>query len=598
MLNSNPADDRFFPVPCPVIRLAADGAVLALNAAAGQLFGYPIALPPVRTWVELFPDAPLDSDLGRSPTSHQGLRADGSPFSARVLTLRDGAEWYAFVFPAADAGPPAPAGEHTARHIIERTHSFAIFTLNMGARVTSWNAGAYHIVGYAADEILGKQADILFTPEDRAQNVPQQELDKAARTGQAEDVRWHVRKDGSRFFANGFMMSLRDDAGAVYAFAKIMRDDTPRKLAEDALATQKKQLDATVQSMGEGLIALDTNGVVTLINDAASELTGWPTQDAVGRSASEIFRVELETEPGRVIDVSGLIAENHATVAPMRLTARDRTERTVQFSATPIRHEGATLGAVIVFRDIAERRRLLQALERAQRLESLGQLAGGIAHNFNNVLTALFGNIALAKAYAGADAHVRSALDDAERAFHQARELTQKFLSLSPQGAPQRARESMAGIVNDLVASEPLRSRSDIERPLRLRMAHDLPEVFIDSAQILEALHHVVVNAIEAMPSGGAIQLEAVRETVSAPRHGLPPGEYVHVFVKDSGNGIAPELLAQIFEPYFTTKQTGSGLGLTIAHAIVQRHGGQMDVHSKLGHGTTVHIYLPAASDG
>lgn len=581
------ADNRFFPVPCPVLRLAADGTVLALNAAAEQLFGG--GAVGARKWTELCPDGDVTSGEGAALKLRECRRADGAGFDAQVQTLRDGTDRYVFVIPVDNA---ATSAEQTAHHIIERAHSFAIFTLGTDARVTSWNLGARHIAGYTADEIMGKHADIIFTPEDRANQVPEKELDKAARTGQAEDVRWHLRKDGSRFFANGFMMSLRDDANALYGFAKIMRDDTPRKLAEDALAAQKQQLDATVRSMGEGLIAVDTAGIVTLMNDAARELTGWPADEAIGRATSEVFRIEYEHQRGHFQDLATLIAESHGTVAPVCLTARDNSVRLVQFSATPILHNGVTLGTVIVFRDIADRRRLLQALERAQRLESLGQLAGGIAHNFNNVLTALFGNIALAKAYATADARVTAALDEAERAFHQARDLTQKFLSLSPLGAPQRTQVSIARLLNDLIASEPLHSHVS-ERVLRVRIADELPETFLDYAQIREAIHHVVLNALEAMPSSGTILLEAVSEIVSTPSQGLAPGTYIHVSVKDSGAGIAADLLPKIFEPYFTTKQTGSGLGLTIAHAILQRHGGQIEVHSKTGCGTTVHIYLP-----
>lgn len=593
MPTAHAAPDTLFQVaPWAVLRLDNTGAVIAFNPAAAHLFGCDPRADDV-TWDTLCPHTPLPLEATAATLRVNAERCDGAHFIADVHLVRADDGWHAFVRPLGDDEPDVPL-EHSARFIIEHTRSFAIFTLDTGGRIVSWNRGAETIMGYTAAETLGRNGDFLFTPEDRAQGIPAQEMTKAAVSGQAEDVRWHMRKDGSRFYANGFMMALNSADRTVCGFAKIMRDDTARKVAEDMLAAQQEQLTATVDSMGEGLISVDTLGNVQLINRIASDLTGWAAEEALGRPIQDVLRVEHEHERGKAHDVRGLLNDGKGIESPVCLFARDGKSHSVQLTAAAIRHEHTRLGTVIVLRDIGDYRRLAQALERAQRLESLGQLAGGIAHTFNNVLTALFGNLALAKAYATGDARVREALDEAERAFHQARELTQKFLSLSPI-APQRQPESVASIINDALASDAASTRLRDGRRVRVRIADALPNALVDRGQMQEALQHIVANAAEATPEDGSVQIEAVNEEVSIPRAGLSPGRYVHISVKDNGAGIAPKVLSKIFDPYFSTKQTGSGLGLTIAHAIVQRHGGHIEIHSKVGHGSTVHMYLPAA---
>ena len=583
----------FQAAPWAVLRLAPSGAIVAFNPAAARLFGYEADAANV-AWRDVCPDTPLPEGPSLMPIRIRCKRRDSSDFRADVDLVHEADGWYAFIRPLGRDEPDVPL-EHSARFIVEHTRTFAVFTFNALGHIVSWNRGAEAIMGFTPDEAVGRYGDFLFTPEDRAQGVPAAEMTKAAVSGQAEDVRWHMRKDGSRFYANGFMMALTGADGKVCGFAKIMRDDTARKLAEEMLAAQQEQLTATIDSMGEGLIALDTHGRVQLINRVCRQLTGWRADDAQGQPVEEVLHLAHEDDQNTAYDVRALIAENPSREMPALLLSRDGESHLVQLTAAAIRHAAARIGTVIVLRDIGDFRRLAQALERAQRLESLGQLAGGIAHNFNNVLTALFGNIALAKAYASNDARVREALNEAERAFHQARELTQKFLSLSPI-APQRQREAIASIVNDAIANDALRTRLGHGRRVRVRIADALPEAIVDRAQIQEALQHVIANAVEATPAdNGVVQIEAVNEAVSTARAGVAPGRYVHISVKDNGGGIAPDLLTKIFDPYFSTKQTGSGLGLTIAHAIVQRHGGHIEIRSKLAHGSTVHIYLPAA---
>lgn len=589
----HPASDALFQAaPWAVLRLTPTGKIAAFNPPAARLFGYETDATDV-AWQKLCPDTELSADPSLTPVRSACKRRDGDGFTADVHLVREAGGWYAFVRPLGRDEPDVPL-EHSARFIVEHTRSFAVFTLDKLGHIVSWNRGAEAITGFPPAEVVGRHADFLFTPEDRAEAIPAKEMTKAAESGQAEDVRWHVRKNGSQFYANGFMMALNSADGAVCGFAKIVRDDTPRKIAEDMVAAQQEQLTATIDSMGEGLIALDTEGRVQLINRVGNTLTGWPTDDALGRPVEEVLHLAHEHDRELAHDVRALIAQCRGGEAPVCLRSRDGKSHLVQLTAAAIRHAAAQLGTVIVLRDVGDHRRLSQALERAQRLESLGQLAGGIAHNFNNVLTALFGNLALAKAYATNDARVREALNEAERAFHQARELTQKFLSLSPV-APRCQREAMAPIIDDVIESDALRPRVGEGRRVRVRIADALSDAVVDRAQIKEALRHVIANAVEATPDDGVVLIEAVNESVSTARAGLSPGRYVHILVKDNGSGIAPNLLTKIFDPYFSTKQTGSGLGLTIAHAIVQRHGGHIEVNSKVAHGSTVHIYLPTA---
>jgi nitrogen-specific signal transduction histidine kinase/CheY-like chemotaxis protein len=252
------------------------------------------------------------------------------------------------------------------------------------------------------------------------------------------------------------------------------------------------------------------------------------------------------------------------------------------------------IGAVLVFRDVTERQRLKADVQRASKLESIGVLAGGIAHDFNNLLTAIMGNLTLAALDLEEGRNVKEYLDGAQAASLRARDLTQQLLTFSKGGDPMRSAIELPAIVEEVAQFALRGSRSKCDFSLQ----KDLWPANADKGQIGQIVQNLVINAGQAMPSGGIVRICAENETIAegAPMP-LDPGDYVHISVADSGTGIAPNDLANIFDPYFTTKKNGSGLGLATVYSIVKKHNGHISVESEMGRGTTFHLRLPASHE-
>jgi signal transduction histidine kinase/ActR/RegA family two-component response regulator len=292
-----------------------------------------------------------------------------------------------------------------------------------------------------------------------------------------------------------------------------------------------------------------------------------------------------------VLKSGGIIGLDAQTV----LVARDGTERSIADSGAPIRdRDGEIIGVVLVFRDVTEEQKMQEDLQKAQKLESIGLLAGGIAHDFNNILTAILGNMSLAKMYAQPGDKVCEVLTEAEKAFWRARDLTQQLLTFSKGGAPIKKAASIAELLTETTAF--------VLRGTNVRcefaIAEDLWPATFDIGQISQVINNLVINAQQAMPHGGVIGIRAKNVHIG-PRHALPlkKGRYIRFDVEDQGVGIATEHLPRIFDPYFTTKQTGSGLGLATSYSIIRKHDGHIEVKSTVGRGSLFSIYLPADGD-
>jgi two-component system cell cycle sensor histidine kinase/response regulator CckA len=254
--------------------------------------------------------------------------------------------------------------------------------------------------------------------------------------------------------------------------------------------------------------------------------------------------------------------------------------------------QGKTVKTYGVNQDITVRKRLEEDLLRAQKLESVGLLAGGIAHDFNNILTIIMGNISLAKTDLARGDDPSELLTEAERASKRAQTLTKQLLTFAKGGAPLKETASIKDILKESSSFVLRGSKSGCEFSLR----EDLWPAEVDVGQISQVINNIVINANQAMPKGGIIQI-AAENLIIDNGQGLPvkAGKYVRISIKDQGVGIAEKHLLNIFDPYFTTKQEGSGLGLATAYSIIRKHDGYITVESKLGEGTTFHIYLPAS---
>jgi signal transduction histidine kinase len=263
----------------------------------------------------------------------------------------------------------------------------------------------------------------------------------------------------------------------------------------------------------------------------------------------------------------------------------------VEIWCYPVRRHGRIIGGVVTFLDVSERRRMEGELLNMRKLESLGVLAGGIAHDFNNLLTGVLGNLSLAREEVGPGSALRELLDESEQAAQRARALTQQLLTFSKGGAPVKKELSAWGIVEE---SATFALRGSAVRG-ELAPAEGLWSLEADAGQLAQVIQNLVINGVQAMPRGGTLTVLGDNVELGT-ASGLPlgAGRYVRISVHDEGEGIPPEHLQRIFDPYFTTKRTGVGLGLATVYAIVRKHGGHVSVASRLGGGTTFEVWLPA----
>ena len=369
-----------------------------------------------------------------------------------------------------------------------------------------------------------------------------------------------------------------------------------RHQVEDALASEKERLAVTLRSIGDGVIATDIETRIVLLNRAAESLTGWARDEVLGRPLSEALRLldensreSLGCPVAQILNTETAIRRS----APAVLVSRHGVERVVIVTGASIHEHGAhKIGAVLVFRDITDNRKLEAELHKASKLESLGLLAGGIAHDFNNILTGIFGNISLAKMFAPPDSPIHERLDKAEQSCHRAKEMTGQLMTFARGGAPIKRLRGVPQLLKESCEIAVLGSNVRCE----CAYAPSLRPVEVDQGQMTQVLNNLLLNAVQAMPGGGTIQVGA--ENIPAgSRPGLPSAgaEYVRISIQDQGPGIPPEHLPRIFDPFFTTKHKGRGLGLATAYSIIRKHGGLIEVESRLEQGATFHIFLPAS---
>ncbi|CAD7773330.1 MAG: Sensor histidine kinase RcsC [Candidatus Methanoperedenaceae archaeon GB37] len=361
---------------------------------------------------------------------------------------------------------------------------------------------------------------------------------------------------------------------------------------ERRLKESQQWLTTTLKSIGDAVIATDINGCVIFMNPIAESLTGWKQKEASGKHLKKIFNI-INEKTGKQVDdpVTRVLREgivvglaNHTL-----LISKDGTRRSIDDSGAPIKDEnGKIIGVVLVFRDVSEKRRIEQELMKADKLNSLGILAGGIAHDFNNILTAILGNIILAKEFTRPGEKIYERLIEAEKASLRAKDLAQQLLTFSSGGAP--IKKTM--FISELLKESALFALSGSNVQCEFSISNNLWAVEIDEGQINQAINNLIINAIQSMPEGGRIKLTAENVTVS---EGEKKGRYVKISIVDQGIGIPKEHLPKIFEPYFTTKQKGSGLGLAIVYSIIKKHDGYIEVETELGVGTTFKVYLPAS---
>ncbi len=369
-----------------------------------------------------------------------------------------------------------------------------------------------------------------------------------------------------------------------------------RKGAEKAIAEEKERLDITISSMAEGMISIDAGGTITLCNHAAAALIGREEADLTGKVFSDAVTLcDRDTKKRVLYSLSDLVQGEDSLLAGTALGLNNERGSLipVSLSTAPIRTAGGEIsGWVVIIRDVTMEVRREEEILKVTKLESLGVLAGGIAHDFNNILLAVNANISLARGQLEDDSPLLTTLEKIERAVVKAREITRQLITFSKGGAPLKESRDIAEIIKDNVDFVMKGKKSRVV----FHIDDDLWPSEVDEGQISQVLQNILINADQAMPSGGIIEITACNEHTDTPAHSLPPGNYLAITIKDQGTGIPEENLARIFDPYFTTKKSGSGLGLASSLSIMRKHSGTITVESSVGRGTAFTLFLPATN--
>ena len=498
----------------------------------------------------------------------------------------------------------AVAAEDRFRDFVEQVKDYAIFRCDREGYPTSWNEGVERVLGYSEREFIGLSPETIFVPEDVAAGVPEWEFEHAARTGSASDDRWMRRKDGTRFFAAGITTAIRDERGGLTGFTKVMRDQTAWKETEDRLRQSETRYRLVARASREAI--WDWNLVTGELdwNDAVEDLFGYPMAD-VERTAEwwheRIHPDDRERTLAAIHEAIGGDAEfwsgdyrflradgEYAQVIDRGLIARDESGRACRMLGT--------------MADVTERRRAEEQLAQAQRMEAVGRLAGGIAHDLNNMLTAIVGYSTFVEQGLAGDAAARADVREIRRAADRAAALTRSLLAFARREIIQPHALDLHSVIRDL--ERMLRPALGESIEVDVQLAPGRAIVFADRARLEQILLNLALNARDAMPGGGRLSIATSTVALgpdAAVRHpgiDINRGTYHRLTITDTGHGMDRETLTRIFEPFYTTKPAGegTGLGLSTVYGTVKQAGGFVWAYSEPGHGSTFSVYLPATT--
>jgi len=508
----------------------------------------------------------------------------------------------------------------------------AYHTLDTKGIITNINQTEAKMLGYTTEEMVGKSIFEFILPEQRTEarkrfrhKISGQYIPKA-------ENRIYVRRDGSKVYVSIDDVLERDTKGEVVGTRTTMVDITEHKQVEEELKRKTEQLissqeelkrffaeseesrksllsileDVTetqnalqksekrfrdiVVNTGDWIWETDEKGRYTYCSPVVRQVLGYEYNEVLGKYFYDFFHPDEREELKKAAFEVFKKKEPFKNFLNRNMHKDGRTIILETSGIPMLDDKGNLLGYRGVDRDITERKKMEEEILNAQKLESLGLLAGGIAHDFNNILTAILGNISLVKMYVKPKEEVFEILTEAEKASLRAKDLTRQLLTFSRGGAPIKKTTSILELLKDTVLFALTGSNVKCE----FSIDKDLWLVDVDEGQISQVIDNLILNAVQAMPEGGTVKVKA--ENIIARKEQVLPsqkGKYIKISIKDQGVGIPKEHLPRIFDPYFTTKQKGSGLGLATAYSIIQKHNGYITVESELGVETTFYIYLP-----
>ncbi len=458
--------------------------------------------------------------------------------------------------------------------------------IDVPSQAFQFSQNAVEVVGFPVPTAI---AELYLLPHPDDQTIVIKAFDQASKKGGQFEVECRVINpvtDEVVWLLSAGVAFYNSD-GLPIRIVGVTQNITERKRAEaEVLASERELLRVTLNSLGEGVIAVDSEERIFLINDTATRLTGFSVDEAIGKPLNKVFYIlDVQTSESIVIKASQQIFRG------MVLVDRDLHEIPVAINTSAIKAaDGQIIGTVIIFQDITEKLKIERELLKTEKLESIGVLAGGIAHDFNNVLAAIMANIQLAQYKLENNQDIRKYLLNTVETARKASDLTKQLLTFSRGGAPVKKNASLIDLIRD--------TTDFVLRGSKVKAKFSIPETLwtasIDEGQISQVLHNIVINAEQAMPKGGIIHISA-KNIILKKASRLNPGNYIKIIVKDHGIGIPEENLTKIFDPFFTTKKDGNGLGLATSYSIINQHNGYIEVESGEGKGTSFVVYLPAS---
>jgi len=446
-------------------------------------------------------------------------------------------------------------------------------------RLLGYNENDYDLFPHR----LGTWVDLLH-PDER-DNVIEVVRDFLLNRGMY-DVQYRMRtKNGEYRWFHAVGRGIWDREGRPLRASGSIRDVTERKIAEQHLIESEERFRALHEASFGG-IGIHEKGIIIECNSGLCEVTGFSYDELIGMNGLLLIAPEYRDQVMEKI-VGGY--DKPYSVFGQR---KDGSTYPLEIQGKNAHYFGRNV-RVTEFRDITERYRMEDELRKMQRLESMGVLAGGIAHDFNNILTAIMGNISLARLKKPGDPEYDELLREAEDAAYRARGLTAQFLTFSRGGSPVQAEASIKEIITNSASFILMGSNINCV----YNFHHNLKQAKVDREQVSQLIQNLILNAKEAMPDGGEINISASTQQVdqNSPLP-LPPGEYISIRIQDTGSGISEEHIDSIFDPYFTTREEGHGLGLSVVYSVIKRHGGYIKVDSERGKGSVFTFYLPAAA--
>ncbi|PMZ93142.1 MULTISPECIES: PAS domain-containing sensor histidine kinase [unclassified Pseudomonas] len=505
-----------------------------------------------------------------------------------------------------DRNRPNTVEDKRFRLLIDAVIDYAIYMIDPDGIITSWNAGARRFKGYEEAEILGQHFSRFYTDDDRRAGLPQRALDTAIREGRFEGEGWRVRKDGTHFWSHVVIDPIFDPSGTLLGFAKITRDLTDRKMAEEVLKQSEQQFRLLVQSVTDyAIYMLSPDGRVSNWNPGAQRIKGYSPEEVIGQHFSMFYTPEDRDacEPQRTLDIA--VREGRFENKGWRVR-KDGTRFLAHVIVDPIWGDtGTLLGFAKITRDITEVTQAQQALEQtrealfqAQKMQAIGQLSGGIAHDFNNLLTVILGNLEIVRKRVTDDPKITRLIDNATQGALRGVSLTQRMLAFARRQELKSEPVRIPALVEGI--SGLLRSSLGPSVKVETRFPGDLEPVMADINQLELAVLNLATNARDAMPHGGTINFSARTEEVTGGASSLAAGRYVCLNIADTGEGMDETTLASAMDPFFTTKGVGkgTGLGLSMVHGFIEQLGGRFILKSNKDQGTTAELWLPVATRG